>query len=310
MKYNLKKGDIVVFKAEDDPLSKAIAWFTKTDVCHAAMVYSGDSIIEVGASGIGVHEIGISEGDEVYVMRLNPELDAAPLIRSANAYLDAKVRYDFPALFILAGLLIFKKIYPSSPLIKITDLILSSACYALDKIINSIIYQDDTPAMICSQLVYQIYYDCGGDYRIRIENGCVFNSQAVDGAPGSIRLIDLAKDNTFTPPILPISSFPAGIAISDGLMQELYELLVSSEQGSDTSMAHVGLLPQELNKTLALTAKFVELLERLLEITGYDMPLEALFVTPGDLVYHAQNLKNTGTVKLTRLHTSRDFIFK
>lgn len=310
MNYNLKKGDIVVFKAEDDALSKAIAWFTKSDVSHAAMVYSEDSIVEMGASGIGVHEIEISEGDEVYVMRLSPELDAAPLIRSADVYLDAKVRYDFPALFILAGLLIFKKIYPSSPLIKITDLILSAACCALDKIINSIIYQDDTSAMVCSQLVYQIYYDCGGDYRIRIENGCVFNSQDADGAPGSIRLIDLARDNTFPEPDLLMSALSSSIAISDGLMQELYELLVSSEQGSDTSVAHVGLLPQELNKTLALTAKFIELLERLLELTGYNMPLEALFVTPGDLVYHAENLKNTGTVTLTRLHTSRDLIFK
>lgn len=307
----LKAGDIVAFKAGNDWLSKAIAWFTQTDVSHTAMAYSEDSIVEMGAYGIGVHKIDISGGDSVYVMRLTSILDAAPLIRSADAYINTKIRYDFPALFILAGLLIYKRIVPTSPLLKITNLILSSACTALDKMLNNILYQSSAPTMICSQLVYQIYYDCGSEYRILIENGCVFNSPIEEGTPNSVRLIDLVgSGNHPAQPAILISSPLENIAMFDTIMKEFYELLCSSEQDAGDNRTLIDISAREMDNTLALTARFLDLVERLLEITGYDMPPESLFVTPGDLVYHALNLENKGTVNLQRLLVAKDFIFK
>ena len=306
MDYNLKIGDIVAFKAEDDWLSKAIAWFTQTDVSHAAMVYTEDSIIEMGASGIAVHNIQISAGDSIYVMRLKSDPDAAPLIRSADVYLNAEVRYDFPALFILAGLLIYKRIVPTKRLLKLMNLILSSACSALDKMLNSFIYHGSAPAMICSQLVYQIYYDCGDEYRIQIENGCVFNSRISEEAPGSIRLIDLIDSEEYDPPHMVMSSPLVDIELTDAIMEDFYKTLCTSQRETMGSSFNSSAPLPEMDKTLELAVKFMKLLERLLEITGYEMPIESLFITPGDLVYHAVNLENEGMLRLQRLHGSKN----
>lgn len=307
MNYNVKRGDIVVFKASGDWLSKAIAWFTQTDVSHAAMVYSADSIIEVGAHGIGVHKMAILDGDSVYVMRLKSNLSATPLIQSADAYLQAKVRYDFPALLILAGLLIYRRIVPSLPLMKLVNLILSAACATLDKALNRILHQSDGPFMICSQLVYQIYYDCGENYRIQIENGAVFNSQLTAGPADSICLVDLAKVGKRTPADMFMASSDE-VSVSNQDMKEFYELLCASEQKNDKAAPDIIIASVEMDKTLALTVKFLDLLERLLESAHYDIPLEALFVTPGDLVYHAVNLENEGTINLQRVHSVKDLI--
>ena len=53
---------------------------------------------------------------------------------------------------------------------QITDLILNMACRELDKLLNKVIHKGDVPVMVCSQLVYQCYADCGSGYRIMYDN--------------------------------------------------------------------------------------------------------------------------------------------
>ena len=161
--------------------------------------------------------------------------------------------------------------------------------------------------MICSQLVYQIYYDCGENYRIQIENGAVFNSQLTAGPADSICLVDLAKVGKRTPADMFMASSDE-VSVSNQDMKEFYELLCASEQKNDKAAPDIIIASVEMDKTLALTVKFLDLLERLLESAHYDIPLEALFVTPGDLVYHAVNLENEGTIDLQRVHSVKDLI--
>ena len=64
-----QKGDIIIFKAEDNWLSKAIAKLTDSDVCHASMAYSEHSIVEVGSKGIVISNIDFTNGDDAYILR-------------------------------------------------------------------------------------------------------------------------------------------------------------------------------------------------------------------------------------------------
>ncbi len=97
MNHTIKKGDMILFFAGDTWLSKSISYLTGSEVTHAAMVYSGDSIIEILSDGVQVNKIAVrddeSKGKKAYVMRHRPELDYGPLKRSADAYLNAVIGF-------------------------------------------------------------------------------------------------------------------------------------------------------------------------------------------------------------------------
>lgn len=307
-----QKGDIIIFKAEDDWLSKAIALLTDSDVSHAAMAYSDHSIVEVGAKGIAVNSIAFTDGDSAYIMHLKGEPDPAPLIRSADNYLNAKVRYDFPGLFLLAGLLIYKKITPSSRLLSACGLIFSAAALKLDEFLQQAGRHPDEPAMVCSQLVYQIFYDCGGAYRIKIENGTF----SLKNDSNEVRLIDLLKeyhDNRNDDQPIPAAS---GAEYNLGkeklseeyLAKELFEALSETRGFAKDAACLEGNgapTPEEasniLHPTLALAEGFLSKLEALLAAVNCSMEPESLFVTPADLVYHAENLMQEGETVLKRV---------
>lgn len=319
--FKWEKGDVIIFKAGDDWLSKAIAWFTGSNVSHSAMVYSQDSIVEAGASGIGVHKTDLSQGEEVYILRLETAPDPSFLIASADRYLKAGTRYDFPALFLLAGLLIFRKIVPSGRLCNIALKILETAVLQLDAMLNDAIYHSGERAMVCSQLVYQIFYDCGGEYRIQIKDGCLDCNAALSGASDTVRLIDYIDCSVKDTPSVSVSeeaickissersnlpadslkkAFPE-LSPDSPDFRELYEALLESVSLHKAS-AGVNNCGGYTDALLAPAADFVSRLQKLLSLTHCDIPLDALFVTPGDLMYHAANLEQKGTLLLTRIH--------
>ena len=55
----LKPGSVVVFKAGDNWVGKAIAWLTDSDVSHAAMMLENMAMVEMGASGIRVGPVEV-----------------------------------------------------------------------------------------------------------------------------------------------------------------------------------------------------------------------------------------------------------
>lgn len=302
MSTKLNKGDIIIFKAEDDWLSKSIAWLTNSDVSHAAMVYSENSIIEIGIRGIGIHKVNTSNGRGAYIMRLKAEVDAEPLIQSADKYYRSKIQYDFPALFLLAGLLVRKKFNPTTRLLSITNRILSSACLELDKYMQKVILHHGERDMVCSQLVYQIFYDCGGSYQIQIKQKKKFSLLAVNHS-SAICLEELAENlpenNSLKQPLS--NHLPElDNTVINSEAKELYTALCESEKavaalGNDFSQSIPDLQEGALN-----ARKFLDKTKELLSLAGSDFPMDAMFVTPADLAYHTSNLKLQGQIGITR----------
>lgn len=345
MSKGLKLGDIIVFKAEpEDWLSKSIAWFSGSDTSHAAMLYRENAIIEMLAKGVCVHEAAIHEGQEAYVVRLKHAPDAEPLLAAADVYRRAGVKYDFPALFLLAGLFIFRKIPHNKKLMVIGSKILMHVITELDQIIHHKILHQEGAFMVCSQFVYQIYYDCRPDYLIDVDygyQGPVGEYQGLAGehrdpagehqgfanaAPAShmmpaadgICLAD-SLDNYLAdyPDGYPNESstlftggMNQGMAVNgreselfnkDGILEQFYQELTLTERAIENdglrSAAEGG---QPFDEVLHLAGLFLAKTRKILADIGTDIPVNALFVTPGDFVRHARNLELVTLINLER----------
>lgn len=292
LKAEMKVGDVVILEADDSWISKSIALLTDSSVSHAAMIYEPDRFIEMGLSGIGVH--GFHEaagGREAYIRRLSPEKDAGPLVAAARGYLDQGVKYDMPSLFLLAGLLVYRHMRPTPRLGKVTNFILRKVCGALDALINRIVNPKEAHLMVCSQLVYQCYHDCGKDYALRIRHGLLQDTKRDDGA---IRLVDCLDGIGHSFAELDAAVATELAVLSDeALLKELCEAL-----GEAKDVARPVLASRELGSVLNGARNFLELVEKLLEKLDIDLPVEALFVTPADLLAHCENLRNVCVCKL------------
>lgn len=296
----LKCGDILVFKAGDNWLSKTIAWLTDSDVSHAAMMLDDKRMVEMAASGIYTGNVKVLEGDGAILLRLRPEKDPLPLVDAAQKYIDCKTRYDFPALVYLAGLIIYHKIRPTQKYVAITDLILRGACVALDRLIQSVVLKNPDKAMVCSQLVYQIYEDCGKEYHIGIEGGLLQADKDSDRSDGGVCLADLIADA----PDLPLAADGVEEAAFDNtalpdveeLARELY--LALSEQETEAGMDFV---PVDLGMLPSLAKRLLEQLEEFLEKSSSNLPIDALFIAPSDLAYKSTNLDTVGRLDIARV---------
>ncbi|MCD8167796.1 MAG: hypothetical protein LUE94_00465 [Clostridiales bacterium] len=231
---------------------------------------------------------GVS-GEKAYLLRLCPEKDPAPLVAAAKRYLDEDVQYDYPDLIFFAGLLIYRAVRPTPRWQKITDLILNMACRELDKLLNKVIHKGNVPVMVCSQLVYQCYADCGTDYRIILKDGLLET-----GLPGTIRLADMIDDAWGENLRYPSDLFPGNLDL-EVLAQEFYSAL--NEPSDDLALLGSG----ELRNTVNLAADFLDLVEQVLKHSGIDIPVPALFVAPSDLLCHAVNLQQYGTAMISRI---------
>ena len=290
----LQTGDILVFKAGDDWVGKTIAWLTDSNVSHAAMMLSPITMVEMGSNGIHAGHVEELDGDGSILLRLHPEQPSVPLECAAKRYIESKTRYDFPALAFLAGLIIYRRIRPTPKLVAITDLVLRTACVALDHLIQSVILKNPGPAMVCSQLVYQIYEECGSDYHLKIESGLFQAVNDTDTADGYICLADLAD----TASDYDFAAFANDSAPVDEaeLARELYHALTEPETNGvmETAAVDLGGLP-------SWTKRFLEKLEDFLEKSESNIPLNALFVTPADLAYKTTNLTTVTKLDIKRI---------
>lgn len=288
MEQKLHTGDILIFQAEDKWISKLIAWGTFSDVSHAAMVMTNGQMVEMGLDGIMLNLIGSDGGDPAYQLRLDPPQDTAPLAAAAARYLDQRICYDIPALVLLGIALIFRHLHPSGPVYSLLDQLITAACVELDKLINKILGHPD--AMVCSQLVYQIYQDCGTLYHLQVRNGAL---QAKDSAD-TICLADCAASlrmEDYSAAKLPQNSVSDIEKLSRELMLALYDAEDIKEYMAP---------PQQL---VVQTKTLLTQLEKLAKLT--DQPLESLLVMPSDLVYHTDNLCRVNTVSVKRLERLR-----
>ncbi len=294
---NLQSGDILIFEAGDNWLSKCIAKLTDSNVSHAAMCYQDGTIVEMGSKGIARSKCKeAANGDNAYLLRLNPERDAAPLLAAAKEYLDEKVYYDYPDLVFFAGLIIYRAVRSTKRWQKIMDYILELACVELDKMLNKMIHKDGKKAMVCSQLVYQIYLDCGEDYKIQIHDGLLQKgnmlSEQVCLAELAAKSDAVSADNTAVTDSLESTEYKE--PDMEEIFKELYGAMEESEQ------ENCELCTSNDLSSLADKAKiFLDKVENILERAGVELPVYALFVAPSDLL-KADNLENKGTVQITR----------
>ena len=289
MSAQFNKGDILVFKTEDDWISKCIAFLTKSDVSHAVMVYGDNTIVEMDLPGIGVCKITEApNGREVYVMRHVKELNPEPLIKAADAYIYAETEYDIPAIVLLAGLIIYQEIRPNDKFTPIADLIMRLACVVIDTYIQEKTGKGKT--MVCSQLVYQIYSDSGEDYRIK------GHFQLRRNSPGLIKLATLLEDvpapKFLAYKIDEINQDPQELA------RQLYVAMTESENRFYSGELDVSISEANVKIMLQSANQLLERLKKLLEQCGSDLPINSMFVTPCDLVYNTTNLQRVGIVKI------------
>ena len=311
MKTTLRKGDMILFFAGDTWLSKSISYLTNAEVTHASMVYSEDSIIEILADGPQVNKISLQDneqqGHKAYLMRHTPELDFAPLKQSADTYLQSDTFYDFPGLYLLGGLLIYHKIIPSPQVLKCTELILEAGILMLDRFIHQKLLHHTGKPMVCSQFIYQLFYDCGGDYRIPIINGC-FSRQDKTGTDcqGEICLADLLKEDSALETENAISSFSVKKedmdlpSLTEDLSEKLYLALTQSEQAL-LDLNFQSASSHDTGKVLSRARQFLDKVKLLQQKLGMDYPLDAMFVTVADLAYHAPSLQKIDTIYVKRL---------
>ena len=295
---DIKLGDIIIFDGGDDWLGKAICSLTKSKVSHAAMVYKENEIVEMGSKGIAVSKIAVKSGTDAHLLRLSPEKPYQPLGDTAKKYVDASISYDYPALVFLAGLLIYRNIRPTPRWQKITDFVLSIACNSLDKLLDKIIHKGSKErAMVCSQLVYQIYMDCGKDYLIKISDGLLTNNMVTD----EICLADLAMNMNSTPDLIAFDELNYDDIDIEEISKELFlsisesdELMFSSnEMLSSETVLH--------SATTQKAKKILDLLEQILKYSHIDIPVKSIFVTPADLYMYAENLDNICDFTLDRI---------
>ncbi|TEB08165.1 hypothetical protein Psch_01720 [Pelotomaculum schinkii] len=298
MKLNMQPGDVLVFEAGDDWIGKSIAFLTKSTVSHSAMALEEFRIVEMGPHGIvspGVH--ADEKGRKVYLLRLEPGRPAQPLLQAAEAYLREGVAFDFPALFLLAGLLIYRAIRPTPKLQQLTDLVLRSVCKGLDVFINRLRQRGHAQkVMVCSQFVYQCYRDCGEDYQIHLQGGDLQNGMNMGDTNENIRLIDLLEQSgPINTNLVDMHSPEESGICSDPqqLARELYAALTESDPNEMPAGA-------DMRALLPVVQKFLELVEQILRETEQDIPINALFVTPDDLLHHAKNLRVVETAYITR----------
>lgn len=314
MNHAIKKGDMILFFAGDTWLSKSISYLTGSEVTHAAMVYSGDSIIEILSDGVQVNKIAVrddeSKGKKAYVMRHRPELDYGPLKRSADAYLNVGISYDFPGLYLLGALLIYNRFVPAPRFVKCTELILELAVLQLDHFIQKQIRHNPGKAMVCSQFIYQLFYDCGGEYQIPIVNGCFSVKNEEDGcSQKKICLAELLKESAVDTADENLSAekteeqAPLSGAVTEDIIEnaarELY--LSLTDTGYEEENGSLLSEPENLDKVCFLAGQFQDRVKRLRKKLRADFPLDAMFVTVADLACHAPSLERVDTVYIERL---------
>jgi hypothetical protein len=183
------------------------------------------------------------------------------------------------------------------------DLLLHEAIIGVDKLIQ-IIQKKTSKTMVCSQLVYQIYEDCGEDYHIEIVDGLMQN--ALDAQDGSICLADLAKSAPEIEAVMPPLGAKAALENvakpdSQAIARELYEALGESSElavnGPDTT---TDMSAVDMGIVVSLTKRFLDKLEEFLEKSEANIPINALFIAPSDILYKSKNLTNLGEFQLER----------
>lgn len=297
-------GDIVLFEAPSNSLiSRTIAALTNSSVSHAAIYTDKGTIIEMGPGGISENKIATEAvGQTTYIMRLADEPSGAPVVKAARRYKNEKIDYDYPSLLLICGLIVYREMKPNAKWKSASKLLLRQACVILDKLLNRMM-KKSKHAMMCSQLAYQCYLDAGKNYRIHLKeslleaNNSDTGFKMIDALEETAELELAGSEDLLTSE----TSVPLNQLLQD-LMESQDDFVFSDNEQWVPNTEHLALSDNALDQSLIYYGKeFLRKLSEFLDKTGIDIPLESLFVTPGDLLSHTSNLQQVAEVKTKRL---------
>lgn len=311
---DLKSGDILLFSPEKGSfISWAITFLTDAPVSHAAMFYNekDQSIIEETPPQVKIGPaVERFKDREIFVRRLNlkEDLSLLPVINKATDYLNDAEPYDNNGLYMVGLLLIYKKFTPNTHVKKIVVKILKK----LTASIMEYIHKHQNPMkfpMVCSQFVAQCYSEAGDEYKLRIKNGILRKNAFMQN--DSFNLLDQVMNivisgerkglQTLLSPMLKIHD--EQFLTDEELCQELKEAFerTSLETTSDVTDELVEAISQfaEAHYLFSSCRTMLQsnLPEGSTEILQSLKDKENMYVFPGDLLNHCENLKVIGTIK-------------
>ncbi len=241
------------------------------------------------------------KGREIYIRRLNvkEELPLSPVIEVSTNYLNDAEPYDSSGLYMVGLLLIYRKFTPNTLVQKVMVKILKKLTKSIVKYIHEYQNPGKSP-MVCSQFVAQCYDAAGDKYKLQIKNGILQKMSAMQD--NSSNVLDQVME-----------------IVESGKRANLQTLLAPTFKIKDESFSSGEELCRELKEAFDLTAKEIttgitdELIEAISQfahahlqgiiqddVTKVFQNLkdnENMFVFPGDLLNHCNNLKDVGTIK-------------
>lgn len=311
---DIKTGDILLFSPEKGSfISWAITFLTDAPVSHAAMFYNEEnkSIIEETPPQV---KVGLAverfKGREIYVRRLNvkEDLPLSHVIKKATGYLNDAEPYDKSGLYMVGLLLIYKKFTPNTFVKKAMVKILKKISASIIKYIHEHQNPGKLP-MVCSQFVAQCYSEAGDKYKLKIKNGILLKNAAMQDGSSNVldQVIEIVKNGertniqTLLASTLKIQDEPS--STGEELCRELKEAfeLTSGEITSDVTDELIEAVSQ-FAKAHYLYSSGGTQLQNIFpddhtEILQTLKNNENMYVFPGDLLMHCENLKDIGTIK-------------
>jgi hypothetical protein len=153
--HGLLPGDILLYRGENI-VAKMIRFIDNSEVSHAGL-YLGDSqVAEVSIDdnpGLIVNELSLEGSEWVTARRLNEPQEYEPIGTIASSYLAKGSRYAYEQLFLLAVILLSRKINLDSPVLR------RIAEGVFDKANEFVVQMHDRARepMICSEFVFRAY---------------------------------------------------------------------------------------------------------------------------------------------------------
>jgi hypothetical protein len=311
---DIKTGDILLFSPEKGSfISWAITFLTDAPVSHAAMFYNEEeqSIIEETPPQVKVSfAVERFKDREIYVRRLNvkEDLPLSPVIEKAKSYLNEAEPYDKSGLYMVGLLLIYKKFTPNTSVKKVMTKILKKIATSIIKYIHEQRNPGKLP-MVCSQFVAQCYNDAGDKYKLKIENGILLKNAAMQDNSFNVldQVMEIVKSDkrtnlqTLLAPTLKMEDEPS--SSGEELCRELKEAfeLTAGEITSGITDELIEAVSQ-FAKAHYLYSSGGTQLQNILpdDFAKVFQPLkdnENMYVFPGDLLNHCENVRDIGTIK-------------
>lgn len=273
----LRRGDILTIESGEDWIAKATSWLTNSNVGCYAIVIDETHLMMANSdnSAILIQNFAVKDsgGRTAYQLRMDAEADIDEFMAAAEHY-RMHMHYAFPFSAVLACLSLYR---PGPATERYRRAVEALMLFALEEL-DTLIAQSADPEKI---FIPFVQYSC---------SACGYDLNIPEGAWERYADLQCEKKDTILP-ITEISPNLSRVAENkalpkvteqnlEKLAKELYEAAtekVPADNGASVSVIYVELLLDKIEK---IHHKF-----------GVTMPIDALFITPADLINNAMRLK-------------------